>query len=170
MSMGLYVHMRNARTKMLTLSLLLALLVGLALAKGCGSYRVTSVWELPASYHGWVLVELGNPKCPPAKLTLTSVVQKIDASGHGCFSNHLPKGPQFLSFWDVDPQSRRSKLPLSPGSGRRIWEFSDGEEGRESVFFEATEFFVGTETEFREGSKNRPKWWLDHSPEASGSR
>src|SRR5260370_5145847 len=167
--LGIYVDVRNRRTKMLV-PRLLAFLLLIALARGCGSYRFTSVWEVPVSYHGWVLVEQGMSKCPPAKLTLTSVVHRIDASGHGCVSNHLPRGPQYLSFWDVDPQGRKNKLQLSAGNGRRIWAFTEGEEAHESVFFEATQFFVGTEAEFREGSKNRPRWWLEHSQEVPGSR
>lgn len=162
--------MSSLRTKSVVLSILLAFLLWVALAKGCGSYRIASVWEVPVTYHGWVLVERGNPRCPAPKLTVTSVIHRIDASGHGCFSDRLPKGPQFLSFWEVDPPLRRSELHFSAGSGRRIWEFTEGEEGGESVFFVATQFFVGTEAEFREGSKNRPKWWLEHSPEPSGPR
>src|SRR5260370_41492451 len=77
--LGIYVDMRNTRKKMLVPTLLAFLLL-IALARGCGSYRFTSVCEVPVRYHVWVLVLPGNWKCPTAKLNHTSVVHTISHS------------------------------------------------------------------------------------------
>jgi hypothetical protein len=124
---------------------------------------VKSAWELPQGYRGWVLAEEANPKCPPAKFTFTTVVFNIDSTGHTCTSTALPKGPQFLTFWEIDSKGQRHELRTgSSGDGRQIWGFSDGQASNEFVRIrEATEFFVGTEQEFHNAQQERPKWWLD---------
>ncbi len=129
----------------------------------CGSYRVIEDWEVPSGYHGWVLVERANPKCPPAVLTFTSVVLKVDSSGRGCTSTALPKGPQLLRFRGVDAEGARHALLLGrPGVGGQIWGYAPGERSNEFISIrQAVEFFVGTEAEFRGGQKTRPKWWLE---------
>jgi hypothetical protein len=48
----------------------------------------------------------------------------------------------------------------SPGNGGQIWKFSNTDEaaeGDKSVFFYATEFFVGTEAESQNSQATRPK-------------
>jgi hypothetical protein len=91
-----------------TATRLIFLLVSLALLVGCGSYRVISAWEVPKGYRGWVLVEQSNPKCPPAKFTLTKVIFTVDSSGHGCVSTPLPKASELLTFWEVDSEGIRT--------------------------------------------------------------
>jgi hypothetical protein len=61
----------------------------------------------------------------------------------------------------------------SPGNGGQIWKFSNADEaaeGDKSVFFYATEFFVGTEAEFQNSQATRPKWWLERRPGGSPSQ
>ena len=124
----------------------------------CGSYRVIGVWEVPSGYHGWVLVERANPKCPPAVLTFTSVVLKVDSSGRGCTSTALPKGPQLLRFRGVDAEGARHALLLGcPGVGGQIWGYAPGERSNEFISIrQAVEFFVGTEAEFRVARRHVP--------------
>jgi hypothetical protein len=146
----------------------LILMVSLGFTAGCRSYRVTQDWELPSGYHGWVLVERANSKCPPAALTFTSVTLKVDSSGHGCTSTTI--FPQYLRIFELDSLRHRRKLRMgSPGKGGQIWEFSTASEGSESDFY-AAEFFVGTETEYQSGREISPKWWLAHRPDGSASR
>ena len=141
---------------------LLILVVFLLLTESCGSYRLRSVWEVPNGYRGWVLIERANPRCKAAKLTFASVVFEIDSSGHGCTSTALPKASQFLIFWEGGTHGQGRELQSGyPGNGGQIWGFRDAEEGDEAgTFFTATEFFVGTEMEYRDAQKTRPKWWL----------
>jgi hypothetical protein len=158
--------MSNALKKTLALAFSIVLLLSFVLWKGCGSYRVKSAWELPQGYRGWVLVEEANPKCPPAKFTFTTVVFNIDSTGHACTSTRLSKGPQFLTFWEIDSKGQRHELHTgSSGDSRRILGFSDAQASNESVKIrEATEFFVGTEAEYHTALKSRPKWWLERLP------
>ena len=143
---------------------LILLLVGGIMASR-STYRVRCVWIIPSGYRGWVLVEQGNANCSPGKFTLTSVTFSIDSSGHGCYSTPLPKASEFLSFWELDSQGRRHELHFGrPGVGGQIWEYSDGSLAQEREFFYATEFFVGTEAEYHDALKTRPKWWLEHRP------
>jgi len=153
-------------------TVLLILAFSLGFTMGCGSYRVMEDWELPSGYHGWVLVERANPKCPPAVLTLTSITFKVDSSGHGCTSTPFIKRHQLLRFFEPDSSGHRRKLRVgSPGNGGQIWGYANAEEGDESgVFFSATEFFVGTEAEFRSSMTTRPKWWLGRKPDGSASQ
>jgi hypothetical protein len=146
----------------------LILMVSLGFTAGCGSYRATQDWELPSAYHGWVLVELANPKCPPAALTFTSVTLKVNSSGHGCTSTKIFDRPQYLRVFELDSLGHRLKLRMgSPGKGGQIWAFSTASEG-ESDFFYATEFFVGTETEYQSSSRQtRPEWWVGRRPDGS---
>jgi hypothetical protein len=140
-------------------------LVGFSLSlcfmTGCGSYRVTVDWELPMGYKGWVWVERANPKCPAALLTPTSVVIKVDSSGHGCVATPLPHRPQILRFAEVDESGRRRVLLMgSPGNGGQIWEYSPGSASNELMsIHEAVEFFVGTEAEYEKSKGARPQWW-----------
>lgn len=144
-------------------TVLLLLALSLELVTGCGSYRVMVDFEIPSGYRGWVVVERANPKCPPAVLTLTSVVLKVDPSGHGCTSTPLPKGPQHMRFWELDSQGHKRELRLGyPGNGGQIWDYSSGGMTSSDESFparEAIEFFVGTEVEFQSGKETRPKWW-----------
>jgi hypothetical protein len=141
---------------------LLVLGFSLGCMVSCRPYRFMQDWELPSGYHGWVLVERANPKCPSAVLTVTSVTFRVDSSGHGCTSTPIFEGPQYLRFFELDSLAHRHELHVgSPGKGGRIWEFVNGEEtaeGDKSPFFYATEFFVGTEAEFQNSQATRPKW------------
>jgi hypothetical protein len=153
-------------------AVLLILVLSLGFTVSCRSYRVTEDWELPSGYHGWVLVERANPKCPPAVLTFTSVTLKVDSSGHGCTSTPILKRPQLLRVFELDSSGHRHELRMgSAGNGGQIWEFNNAEEGDESgTFFYATEFFVGTEAEYQSGRGARPKWWLGRRPGSSASQ
>jgi len=140
----------------------------IVLLSGCGTYRVRSVWEVPQGYRGWVLVERANPRCQPAQFTLTSVVFRVDSSGHGCTSTPLAKASQLLSFWEIDSLGRKHELPSSPGG--LIWGFSNAAASNEFVSIrEATEFFVGTEAEFDAAQQSRPKWWLQGGAKSTRS-
>jgi hypothetical protein len=151
---------------------LLIVVLSFGLTVGCGSYRVIQDWVVPSEYHGWVLVERANPKCPPALLTFTTNTFKVDLSGHGCTSTQIFKGPQYLRVFQLDSTGVRHELRIgSPGNGGQIWQFSNAAEGNESGnFFYATEFFVGTEAEFRSSQTTRPKWWLGRTPDGSASQ
>ncbi len=132
--------------------------IGLALwslfIAGCGSYRVIEDWELPDGYHGWVVMERATPKCPEALLSVTSVVLKVDSSGHGCTSTSLAKGPRYLRFYELDSTGHRREL----GAGQ-IWEFTSGMSSNEFVSIkQANEFFVGTESEYQSRKVPRPQW------------
>lgn len=155
-------------------TVLLVLALSLGLMVSCGSYRVMQDWELPSGYHGWVLVERANPKCPPAVLTFTSVTFKVDSSGHGCTSTPFLKRFQLLRFFELDSSGHRHELRMgSAGNSGQIWEFNNSEEaaeGDKSPFFYATEFFVGTEAEFKVAQKTRPKWWLGRRPNGPASQ
>jgi hypothetical protein len=133
-------------------TVLLLLALSLELVVGCGSYRVKEDFEIPSGYRGWVVIERANPKCRPAVLTFTSVVLKVDPSGHGCASTPLPKGPQHMRFGDLDSQGHKRELRLGyPGNGGQIWDYSSGgmSSSDESLpVREVNEFFVGTEIEY----------------------
>jgi len=75
----------------------------------------------------------------------------------------LAKGSQRLTFWEIDAQGGKHQLLIGqPGNGGLIWSFSNAQASNEFVRIrEATEFFVGSETEFQSAEQNRPKWWLD---------
>ena len=149
-------------------AVLVILVFSLGFTVGSRSYRVMEDWELPSGYRGWVLMERANPKCPPAALTFASVTFKVDFSGHGCTSTPFFKPPKYLRIFELDSSGHRHKLGMgSPGHGGQIWEFSNAAEGNESVFFYATEFFVGTEPEFQSSRQTRPKWWLGRRPDGS---
>lgn len=61
----------------------------------------------------------------------------------------------------TDTSGHRHDLRMgSPGNGGQIWKFSNTDEaaeGDKSVFFYATEFFVGTEAESQNSQATRPK-------------
>ena len=155
----------QARTFYLSVLQLLSLIM---LSAGCGSYRVISAWEVPKGYRGWVLVEQSNPKCPPAKFTLTKVIFTVDSSGHGCVSTPLPKSSELLTFWEVDSDGHKHELRMGPGNGALIWQYEDAGASNEFVSIrEATQFFVGTEAEFNVAQKTRPKWWLQNGAEST---
>ncbi len=136
------------------LLLILVLSLGLTEAE-CGSYRVMQDWELPRQYHGWVLMERANRKCPPAVSTFSSVTLKVNSAGQGCTSTPIFKRPQYVRVFEMDSLGHRHELRMgSPGNGGQIWGFSNAAEGNESVFFYATEFFVGTEAEYQSSREN----------------
>ena len=148
------------------------LVLFLASTVGCGTYRIAQDWELPTGYRGWVLVEWANPKCPSARVTLMSVIVKVDSSGHGCISTPVPKGSQFLRFYELDSSGNRHKLRMGYRGNGQIWEYSNGDEASENELpsFYGTEFFVGSEAEWRSSQKTRPKWWLSITPQGSVSQ
>jgi hypothetical protein len=148
-----------------TATCLIFLSISLVLSGGCGSYRVISAVEVPKGYRGWVLIEQSNPKCPPAKFTLTKVIFTVNSSGHGCVSTPLPKASELLTFWEVDSEGHKYELRMGSGSnGGLIWAYSDAAASNEFVSIrEATQFFVGTEAEFKVAEKTRPKWWLQNA-------
>jgi hypothetical protein len=123
---------------------------------------------IPSGYKGWVFLERANPDCHAGTSTLTSVIFIIDSSGHGCTSTPLAQGPQILRFWKMDERGQKRKLHIgSSGKGGDIWHYTDGsmaQAGKFGKFLYVTEFFVGTEAEYQEGLKNRPKWWLERKP------
>ena len=148
---------------------LIFLVISLVLSGGCGSYRVISAVEVPKGYRGWVLVEQSNLKCPPAKFTLTKVIYTVNSSGRGCVSTPLPKEPELLTFWEVDSEGHKYELRMGSGSNDGlIWAYSDAAASNEFLSIrEATQFFVGTEAEFKVAEKTRPKWWLQNGAEST---
>ena len=107
-----------------------------ALLTGC----TPRVYEVPAGYTGWVIVEHGVVACAPLPVEHGEVVHRVPASGALCTSD--PKEGGWLrhdSYFEVG--SQRIAIPSDgPPSARRVWSPGDGQNGP----YEFDAFFVGT--------------------------
>jgi hypothetical protein len=149
--------------------LLSAIVLSLNITTSCGSYRIIEAWVLPSGFHGWVLMERGNPRCPPAEVSLTSVTFKVSSSTQGCSATPIFKQIQFQRFFELDPSGHRHELRIGSegkGKGGQIWEFRNGVYGEMNnpCKFYYTRFFVGSEAEYNRSRETTFKWRREHGP------
>lgn len=103
-------------------------------------------YEIPAAYHGWVIIQEETPDCPALRIDHGTIVFSVDQQGCGCTSDAQPRGFSRWSYVAVATDGSRSMLPnTSWGGGGLIWGgFSGAATDRAHPF---SGFFVGTEDE-----------------------
>jgi len=115
----------------------LILLSLMFLPSGCG--RPVRL-DLPPGYRGWVVIQHGDPSCPPLRIDWPFVVISVWSSGQASTSTPELEGWRFWRYMYVRPDGARTSAP-------RDWGYSIPEK-RQLVLF------VGTEAE-REASWDR---------------
>ncbi|HUI43381.1 MAG TPA: hypothetical protein VL523_15565, partial [Terriglobia bacterium] len=123
--------------------------LGVLLSGGLGHSRL---YEVPASYRGWVLVKYKNPSCPPlAGSGIYSVVQ-VSPSGDACTSDELPAGIQHRRFEAVEAGGARVELQdLSWDSGSQVRFLGASGSGEYELIF------VGSNEELKRNWASMPK-------------
>lgn len=115
-------------------------------------------WEIPAGYQGWVVVQYGNPACPPLTEDGLYVVVTIPVSGHACTSTPPPTGWSSYRYEYVSTDGTRREVPTSGhGGGGEIWAGSYTPR-QAQVPFPEIHFFVGSEAALQRswGTEPRP--------------
>jgi hypothetical protein len=64
------------------------------------------VWEIPASYQGWVLAQFDEPSCPPPRADGAFEVLAVGTDGRACVSSGLPHGWQYVRYVAVASAGR----------------------------------------------------------------
>jgi len=125
--------------------------VGLAsVLVACEQRREPSVYELPSTYRGWVLIEWRRPNCPPIPTDGGKLVFRFSASGRICTSSPLSEGWAKDEYYFVG-QGRRLPIAVArddstvADAGVRIRGSGISGRGQRDV----EHFFVGTLDEYR---------------------
>jgi hypothetical protein len=56
------------------------------------------IWEIPAGYQGWVLVQFDETSCPPPRAEGIFEVLVVGADGRACVSSGPPHGWQYVRY------------------------------------------------------------------------
>lgn len=83
------------------------------LLAGCISFALISylvgwwgqpvLWQFPEGYRGWVVVQWGDPNCPPLASKGLYKVILINTVGRLCTSSQMPTGFRYLRFEYINP-------------------------------------------------------------------
>jgi hypothetical protein len=126
-------------------ALLLAVWVILVLV----DFRLRPVrYELPADYHGWVVVRYERPECPPLQHDGLVIVVKIGDDGTACTSSSRPTGAGFVNYAYRTPEGDRIELrPAEAEETGMIWARAY------ETTSKTTSFFVGSQEELSRSSR-----------------
>jgi hypothetical protein len=69
-----------------------------------------TIWEIPADYRGWVVLEWENPECPKLPSRGLSRIIPVDATGYACTSNRPEDVPSGYRTFFVYPDGHREEL------------------------------------------------------------
>ena len=89
-----------------------------------------TVFEIPASYSGWVVVELNDSTASPLPVVAGKRVVRISPSGFVATSSPQEFGVQHLEFFQVATDGSRVQLEdvsLRPDIGAKVAEMSFGD-------------------------------------------
>lgn len=121
-------------------------LVPLLLLMGCGGKdRTPCVYEMPADFRGWVIIEYSRSDGSPIPVESGKRVFRIPASGYLCTSSPM-EGGSAKDEWYLVGESRKEIHHTMRGGGGLVWAGHTGfveKSGQPAREYE--EFFVGTE-------------------------
>jgi hypothetical protein len=110
---------------------------------GCGHYRGTQVYEVPAGFVGWVRIKYGDPSCAALPLSEGQAVRRISPSGVLCTNTPFREGWGPNRYFEVGRD--RATIPTSgEPADRRIWSPMTGETSSDAGSYRIEVFFVGT--------------------------
>jgi len=116
---------------------------------GCTQDRTPCVYEIPAGYRGWVLIEYERADCPPLVRQGGKLYISVPASGYLCTSTALESGSARDEYFFVG--ASRDPIPQTArGRGGMIWAGGTGQFQRSGQTPRTYEFFfVGTESDLQ---------------------
>jgi hypothetical protein len=141
----------------LALLILLAIISGIAITCYELSLRTPSVYELPDGFTGWVLIEFEKTNYPPVPKQNGKLIFKIGKDGRLFTSSKLEQGWARDEYYYVG--TTRVQLPESWKKPGLIWGQGNGttqKTGQSQIIFQ--DFFVGTEEQFKQSSKQGDPW------------
>ncbi len=111
-----------------------------------------TVWEIPAAFRGWAVLEWENPACPDLPHRGLTRVVAVDATGYACTANQpeaVPSGSRTFLIW---PDGRREELRFGyyTYDGLQASSSFSAYSGDGSHRYEVT--FIGTASEFDESN------------------
>jgi Family of unknown function (DUF6843) len=111
---------------MKTLHLGAVVILGFLFLLGFGIYRVLGKavsYEIPASFHGWLLVQWEDPKCPPLRRQGAFLTVQFSPSGQFCTSNPVPKNLVYQKFAFLFPNGDRQSIRWNAHGrpGKQVW-------------------------------------------------
>ena len=134
---------------------ILGLICG-ALFSGCWQRRTACIYELPAGYSGWVLIEYERPDSPPLTKKGGKLIFPIGSDGRLATSSSPEFGVATDEYYFVG--IAHTKIPITTwGGGGLIWGGSNGSTqsgGKTLHVFQ--NFFVGSEIAFKSAAFTRP--------------
>jgi hypothetical protein len=116
----------------------------------CTQHRPPSVYELPSTYRGWLLIEYGRSDCPALPMEGGKFVFRFSDAGRICTSSY-PKDGRAKDEYYLVGAGTRTAVSLARNdstvedAGIRVR--GSGMAGRDGLT--AGYFFLGTEDEFR---------------------
>jgi hypothetical protein len=132
--------------------------VGGLLGAGVGRPRL---YEVPADYHGWVVVKYQDSSCQPLKSSGLYSVVTIPASGRACTSSPVPAGWHYRKSEAVTSNGARTELQdLGWDKGSQIRFLGHSNESAYELFF------VGTNDELNRSWGSKPS--IPDDPAAAG--
>jgi len=79
------------------------------------------LWEIPAGYQGWVLVQHSDPSCPRTDSQGIFEVIRVSADGRACTSSDIARGWFYARYQYVDDGKRTDIDDRSVNSGHVNW-------------------------------------------------
>ena len=132
-------------------------LLCVTLLSACWQRRTACVYELPAGFSGWVLIEFERPDAPPVSKKDGKLIFRIGSDGRLATSSSPEFGVATDEYYFVGTE--RTKIPMTGwGGGGLVWGGSNGSTqsgGKTLHVFQ--NFFVGTEASFKSGAAARPE-------------
>jgi len=68
------------------------------------------LWQFPAGYRGWVVVQYGDSNCSPLATKGLYKVIVVNGRGQSCTSSRMPTGLRYLRFEYIDPNGAEQIL------------------------------------------------------------
>lgn len=112
-------------------------------------------WEMPAGFRGWVTVRHEDPTCPALRRAAGMLVVPINTLGCGCTSEPIPERWR-PSYVYVEPDGKVIEIRETGwGGGGEVWAgFTAPRQA--SIPYPELGFYVGTESEFKQGAYGPP--------------
>lgn len=102
-------HGLGIRVVLLVVCLLLAIL---GVARAIKPVWVEDVIIADGVKQGWVLIEFGNPSCPPAKESFLRRVIDVPASGYACTSTAVDKSVLLSRYYRRNLDRSKTRLTI----------------------------------------------------------
>lgn len=106
-------------------------------------------YDFPDGFHGWVVIQYGDPQCPELEKKEGHWNLQIPASGCLCTATPIPEGFTRNVFQYVTSDGRRTPIPEKYADrDSQIWEHVTGGKTLTREFF-----FVGTHDQYKQAPK-----------------